>query len=60
MSQYWAIYKNVDFVQLLSALPTFARFLPFRDKMAFLQKNYNIALNFLWYSIFMQKNIKNG
>ena len=58
MSQFWAIYKKVDFVQLL--LPLLLLFTLFWGKKAFLQKNDNIILNVLWYSIFMQKNIKNG
>ena len=57
MSQFWAIYKNVDFVQLLR--PILLNFALFGRKKVFLQKNYNM-LNVLWYSIYMQKNIKNG
>ena len=58
MSQYWEIYKNVDFVQLLR--PLLLIFCPFSGQNGILQKNDNIVLNVLWYSIFMQKNIKNG
>ena len=57
MSQFWAIYKKVDFFQLLC--PLLLLFTLFRGKKAFLQKNDNI-LNVLWYSIIMQKIIKNG
>ena len=55
MSQFWAIYKKVDFVQLLR--PLLLRFAIFRGKKAFIQKYDNIVLNVLWYSIYMQKNI---
>ena len=57
MRQFWAIYKKVDFVQLLR--PLLQLFALFRGKKAFFKKNDNI-LNVLWYSIFMQKIIKNG
>ena len=43
-----------------TAPPTFAPFCPFLGKRAFFQKSDNIILNVLWYSIFMQKNIKNS
>ena len=39
--------------------PTFAPFCPFWGKLAFFQKSDNIILNVLWYSIIMQKLIKN-
>ena len=50
------MYKKFDFVQLLR--PLLLLFTLFRGKKAFLQKNDNIILNVLWYSIFMQKNYK--
>ena len=40
-----------------TAPPTFG---PFLGKRAFFQKSDNNIFNFLWYSTFMQKNIKNG
>ena len=46
--------KKDDFVQLLC--PFLLLFAIFQGKKAFFQKNYNIILNVLWYSIFMQKN----
>ena len=58
MSKFWAIYKKVDFVQLLR--PLLLLFTLFRGKNTFLQKNDIIILNVLWYSIFMQKIIKNS
>ena len=50
--------KKVDFVQLPH--PLLLLFALFLGKKAFLQKNDNIILKILWYSIYMQKNIKNG
>ena len=38
-----------------TAPPTHDHFFLFSGKMAFLQKNYNIVLNVLRYSIFMQQ-----
>ena len=58
MSQFWAIYKNIDFVQLLRLL--LLLFALFWGKQTFFQKTDKIILNVLWYSIFMQKIIKNG
>ena len=54
------ILSNIQksyFVQLLC--PLLLLFVLFWGKQAFLQKN-DIVLNVLWYSIFMQKIIKNG
>ena len=52
------MYKKVDFVQQLRPLLLFFAILG--GKYAIFQKSDNIILNVLWYSIFMQKNIKNG
>ena len=56
MSQFWAIYKKVDFFQLLC--PLLLLFAPFGRKYAFFQKSDNNILNIFWYYIFMQKNKK--
>jgi len=58
MSQFTAIYKKVDFLQLLR--PLLLLFTLLEGKKPFLQQNDNIILNVLWYSIFMPKIIKNG
>ena len=58
MSQLSAIYKKVNFLQLLH--PLLHLFALFGGKYVFFQKSDNIILNVLWYSIFMQKIIKNG
>ena len=52
MNQYWVIYNKVDFAQLLHPLLLLFAL--------FSRKNDNIILNIFWYSIFMEKNIKNG
>ena len=50
--------QKVDFFQL--PCPLLLLFALFRGKKALLQKNDSIILNALQYSIYMQKNIKNG
>ena len=66
-SQKWPkmakICKKIIFLKTgcrVNLYPLMLLFALFWGKKAFLQKNDNNIFSVLWYSIFMQKNIKNG